>query len=155
MDKKIRGFEVVEDKFRKFPNEEIVLPVSKTSGSAGYDFSINEDFLLAPNEKKVFWTDVKSYMLEDEVLEIYVRSSLAIKHNIQLKNQVGIIDSDYYNNENNDGNIGVCLENTSDSNFMFKKGDCVAQGIFKKYLKSDNGNLDEKRKGGIGHTTKK
>lgn len=89
---KIRGFEIVSDEFRKFPNEEIKMPFRATKKSAGYDFYSNEDFILSPKESHTFWLDLKTYMLDDEVLKIFVRSSIAIKKNLVLKNQVGIID---------------------------------------------------------------
>lgn len=37
------------------------------------------------------------------------RSSFGIKKHLTIPNGVGIIDSDYYGNENNDGNIIAAL----------------------------------------------
>jgi dUTP pyrophosphatase len=89
---RIRGFEVVIDKHRKFPNETINLPTRGSKDSAGYDLYSNETITLQPNESHVFWFDVKSYMRKGEVLKIYPRSSISIKKNLMLKNSVGIID---------------------------------------------------------------
>ena len=77
-------------------------------------------------------------MQPDEVLEIYIRSSLGIKKGLMIPNNVGIIDSSYYNNPDNDGNIGIALVNTSGKEVTINAGERVAQGIFKKYLVADN-----------------
>ncbi|EAG4116763.1 TPA: dUTPase, partial [Listeria monocytogenes] len=76
---KVRGFEVVNEASRKFPEQTISLPIRGDKGSAGYDFFSNETVTIVPGEKHIFWTDIKSYMQEDEVLNIYVRSSIGIK----------------------------------------------------------------------------
>lgn len=148
-----RGFEIVRDDARKHKDTEIQLPVRSTKHSAGYDFYTNENRTLSPNSSYIFWTDVKAYMLDDEVLKIIIRSSLANKIGLKLQNQVGIIDSDYYNNISNDGNIGICLYNATAEHITIKKGEKIAQGIFSKYLKVDNDNVTEERVGGIGSTT--
>lgn len=150
---KTRGFEIVSENFRKFPIQEITLPTRGSKKSAGYDFYSNEDKILKSGDKHVFWTDIKAYMQDDEVLKIYVRSSIGIKKGLILANNVGIIDADYFSNPNNDGIIGVCLKNISNEVQQIKKGERIAQGIFEKYLVADNGNTDEERKGGIGSTT--
>ena len=93
-------------------------------------------------------------MLEDEVLEIYPRSSLGFEKCLMLINTVGIIDSDYYSNTKNDGNIGFKLKNLTDEEVVIEAGEKIMQGIFKKYLKEDNDNTTEERNGGIGSTGK-
>jgi len=148
---KNRGFEIVSDQFRKTKGD-VIMPLRKTKGSAGYDFMCPYDFDLDVFESKLILTDVKAYMRQDEVLKIYIRSSLAIKYGIILVNSTGIIDSDYYKNEKNDGNIGLCIKNTSTIPYTFLRGDGIAQGIFEKYLVADNCNSDNERKGGIGST---
>lgn len=147
---KIRGFEVVSDWARK--NEEVYMPVRKTKYSAGYDFLAPFDIKITPGTEYFFWSDIKAYMLGDEVLALYPRASTGIKKNIMLKNTVGIIDADYYKNKKNDGNIGFSLYNYGDTPAIFEAGQGVAQAIFQKYLIADNCNTDEVRKGGIGST---
>ena len=149
-----RGFEVVIDEKRKFKEVEIQLPIRATKYSAGYDFFSNEDIVINPGQKHIFWMDLKAYMLPDEYLKIHIRSSLANKYGIVLKNQVGIIDSDYYSNIDNDGNIGICLHNTTDSAYFVQYGNAIAQGIFTKYLLTDDDFTTGERIGGIGSTTK-
>lgn len=71
-----------------------------------------------------------------------------------LANTQGWIDSDYYSNEDNDGNIGVFLKNISDKEITIERGERIAQGMFINFLISDNGNTDDIRKGGFGSTNK-
>lgn len=165
---KLRGFEVVSDKHRtafdvftdekgkkhQFPKE-IKLPTRADSKSAGYDFYLPKDVKILPAQKLIIWTDVKAYMQDDEVLELYIRSSLAIKQGLMLSNNVGIIDASYYNNSANDGNIGIAVVNTSGKTIELKEGDRIAQGVFKKYLVVDEENItSEERTGGFGSTGK-
>ena len=153
--KKIRGFEIVDDKFRKSPDIDIKLPQRGSKKSAGYDFCTPVDIIIPPNGvSDTIQTDIKVYMLDDEVLEIYPRSSLGFKKGLMLTNTVGIIDSDYYNNPSNDGNIGFKLKNLTDKEVIIKAGERVMQGIFKKYLITDNDNVTSIRTGGIGSTGK-
>jgi dUTP pyrophosphatase len=147
----IRGFQPVEDKFLK-NNGQYILPQRGTKFSSGYDLFSPINILVTPFEKVLIWTNIKAYMQDDEVLQIYIRSSVGIKKGLVLANQVGIIDADYFSNLNNDGNIGLCLENKTNQTIEIKKGDKLAQGIFVKYLVADNCNSDDIRVGGIGST---
>ncbi|WP_066496517.1 dUTP diphosphatase [Abyssisolibacter fermentans] len=149
---KNRGFEVVADKHRKHLDKSINIPKRGSKTSAGYDFYSTETFTLKHGEKFVVWTDIKAYMLEGEVLNIYVRSSIGIKKGLVLANGTGIIDQDYYNNPSNDGNIGICLINISKEEVTIEEGERIAQAIFIQFLPADNGNSLEERKGGLGST---
>lgn len=144
---KIRGFEKVIN-----IDENITLPKRGTQNSAGYDFFLNESVEFSPGETIKIKTSVKAFMQEDEVLMMYVRSSAGIK-GLSLVNTVGIIDSDYYGNEKNDGEIMCFLKNNSSEKVLFEKNDRLVQGMFQKYLKIDDENDDQiKRTGGFGHT---
>lgn len=152
---KERGFEIIKDEHRKHSDIEIQLPTRGDSRSAGYDFYSNETVVLQPKQSHLFWTDVKSYMLDDEVLSIHVRSSIGTKKDLMLKNTTGIIDSSYYENISNDGNIGICLVNMGDKIQKIEKGERIAQGIFTKYLITDNDIcLKLERTGGFGSSGK-
>lgn len=143
-----RGFEWV-----KGYNGGHALPARKTRKSAGYDFFSNEDVLVpALGEAKVK-TKVKAYMPEDEHLELFIRSSYGIKYGLQLANCVGIIDSDYYGNEDNDGEIQALILNRTNEDFMIKRGDSFMQGIFLKHYTAGDSPTSE-RKGGVGSTGK-
>ena len=132
-------------------NEELdtKLPERQTKASAGYDFYVIEDVEIPAYGTVMLPTNVKAYMQEDEVLMLYARSSLAIKRGLILQNTTGIIDSDFFPHE-----IKVALRNTTDKPVTLLKNERCAQGIFLKYLVSDNGNLDNTRDGGIGSTKK-
>ena len=101
---KIRGFEEVPINYRK-NKEEPIMPVRGTSKSAGYDFATPVDIEIKPHSKALIWTDICSYMEDDEVLMLHIRSSVGIKQGLMLANITGVIDSDYYQNKDNYGNI--------------------------------------------------
>ena len=91
-------------------------------------------------------------MEPDEVFLLLVRSSMGFKYNVRMCNQVGVIDSDYVDNSENEGHMWIKLYNEGEEDFVVKKGDKIAQGIFIKYLKIDNDSTVSKRNGGIGST---
>lgn len=146
-----RGFEVVKEDMRKTSGE-IQLPTRGTTKAMAYDFYSPIDLVIEPNCIGKVWTDVKAYMGDNECLILNVRSSMGGK--VMLANTQGWIDSDYYSNSSNDGNIGIFLKNISDEPYIIKKGDRVGQGMFLSFLVSDNGNTDEIRTGGFGSTNK-
>lgn len=127
-----------------------MLPTRGSATAMAYDFYAADDYVVAPNAIVKVWTDVKAYMQENECLIINVRSSMGGK--FMLANTSGWIDSDYYSNEGNDGNIGIFLKNISDNVQEIKKGDRIAQGAFFNFLVADNGNTDNVRVGGFGST---
>ena len=132
---------------------EITLPHRATPQSAGYDFHILEDLTLKPGEIKKVPTAIKANMNSDEVLMIYIRSSLGFKYNMRMCNQTGIIDSDYYNNEDNEGHIFIAIQNEGQETVNLKANDRFAQGIFMKYLTTDDEEeITSTRTGGIATT---
>lgn len=99
-------------------------------------------------------TGLKAYMEADEVLFLYIRSSLAIKKHLVLMNQVGVIDADYYNNPDNEGHIQIVLFNMGNDTVTIPKGTRIAQAVFSKYLTiaGDASGVGDKRNGGFGST---
>ena len=97
-------------------------------------------------------TGLKAYMELNEYLSIFIRSSLAFKKGLMLANSTGIIDCDYYNNPDNEGHIMIAYYNTKDVSYTIKKGERIAQGIFMKYLTTDDDDASGIRMGGIGST---
>ena len=124
--KKTRGFEIVSE----YLESGVTLPVRQTSMSAGYDLAAAKDVLIKKGETAIVPTGVKAYFPEDEVLMIYIRSSLATKRSVTLANSVGVIDADYYGNSENEGHIFLPLRNFGNSDVLIKKGERVAQWIF-------------------------
>lgn len=144
---KIRGFELVKN-----APADTILPRRSTKGSAGYDFYAPYDIILTPhNCSKLVFLNVKAYMQPDEKLQMYIRSSLAVKSNITLETS-GLIDSDYYSNPDNDGNIGVKFRNNGNEPIVITKGTRCCQGVFGKYLVADGDDVNETRTGGYGST---
>lgn len=174
---KIRGFDVVT----KYKGKQIQIPRRATSGSAGYDIAAAENTvipsiwnILSKNagieamgkdsvveENKQYLkstlvpTGIKAYMPQNEYLMLVNRSSNPLKNNLSLPNGIGIIDSDYYNNEGNEGEIFVQLINYGLEDYTIEKGDRIAQGIFTPYYTVDDegGNLGS-RLGGFGSSGK-
>ena len=100
----MRKFEKISfEQFKKDIKDDINLynnyikPKRNTKYSAGYDFYAIEDYIIKPNESLIIPTGIKVSMNKDELLMIVVRSSTGFKYNVRMCNQVGIIESDYYN----------------------------------------------------------
>ena len=129
------------------------LPKRATRSSCGYDFYAIEDIVLHPGEIKKIPTGYKAKFNEDEMLMLVVRSSMGFKYNVRMCNQVGIIDSDYYNNSDNEGHMWVSLQNEGSKDYEIKKGTAYSQGIFVKYLTCGD-EVDAERFAGIGSTNK-
>ena len=151
---KIRGFEIAKG----FEDKNINLPVRKTKYSAGYDIEAAEDTII-PSFKKgmkptLVKTGLKAYMQGDEMLVLANRSSNPGKKGLILANSIGIVDKDYYGNSENDGHIMFAFFNIKDEDIEIKKGDCIGQGIFEKYLTVDNDVAQGERTGGFGSTSK-
>ena len=150
MDKK-RGFEIAKG----FENMNITLPERKTKYSAGYDIAAAEDCIIPAHKggkPTLVKTGIKAYFEKDEVLIIANRSSNPMKKGLVLANSIGVIDSDYYGNPDNDGHIMFAFYNMSDKDVQIKKGDMIGQGIFMKFLTTDNDKAEGKRIGGFGST---
>ena len=152
--KKERGFEIAKG----FENQGINLPVRKTKHSAWYDIEAAEDTIVPafkPGQKPTLVkTGLKAYCEPDEFYMLCNRSSNPGKRGLVMANSVGIIDSDYYENEDNDGHFMFAYYNFFDHDVEIKKGDTIGQAIFMKYLTVDNDNAEGTRKGGFGSTNK-
>ena len=151
---KLRGFEIAKG----FEEKGINLPERKTKYSAGYDVEAAEDTII-PSFKKgmaptLIKTGIKAYMQDDEMLLLYNRSSNPKKKGLILANSVGVVDKDYYGNPDNDGHIMFAFYNIKDEDVEIKKGECIGQAIFQKYLVTDDDNAEGMRMGGFRSTRK-
>lgn len=158
---KIRGFERVT----KYKDENLSLPKRATKGSAGYDLTAAVDLVVPsvfkalqkadfegnPVGSTLIPTGVKAYMPENEYLLLANRSSNPMKRQLAVPNGIGVIDSDYYNNDGNEGEIFVQVINYGLDDVEIKKGERIAQGIFTRYETADE-ETDEftVRTGGFG-----
>ena len=131
----------------------IALPRRATSGSAGYDFFAPFDIELNPGETVKIPTGIRVKIEAGWFLSLYPRSGLGFKVRLQLDNTVGIIDSDYYNSDN-EGHIFAKLTNDSRENKTLKipAGTGFMQGIFLEYGITVDDSADGVRNGGFGST---
>ena len=97
-------------------------------------------------------TGVKCQLPSNTYLELSVRSSCPLKYWLILANGVGVVDADYYNNPDNEGEIFLQLINLSPYTILLKKGDVIGQGIIKPYLTTENDAASGERLGGFGST---
>lgn len=131
------------------------IPKRSTRYSAGYDFESIIDFTLKPGEMKKIALGIKVDMNQDEMLLLVVRSSMGFKYNVRLTNQIGVFESDYFNNPQNEGHMFVSLQNHGEQDWIVHKGDKICQGIFTKFLVvDDEEEITDIRVGGIGSTGK-
>lgn len=132
------------------------LPRRGTRYSAGYDIYAPCDiFVPAGGISEPVWLNIKAKMRPYEWLELRNRSGLMNKHFISLYGSC-VIDSDYFGNPSNDGNIGVRFKNDSNKDYIIQKGERCCQGIFQKYYVTvDDEALQEERSGGFGSTGKR
>ena len=156
-------------KFKKasgFEDQDIKLPVRKTTGSAGYDFYSNETITIPcilsilsdviPHLVYGDFSGIKPTMVStgvtadfpsDTILLIYNRSSNPIKRGLVLANGTRVIDSDYSPKE-----IMGMFYNFSDHDYTIHKGDRIMQGVFQNFLLVDDDHAMGKRNGGFGST---
>ncbi len=154
MEVRLRGFEVAKG----FEDKEINLPVRKTKHAAGYDVEAAEDVIIpvfkSGMKPTLIKTGLKAYCQDDEFYMLVNRSSNPFKKGLVMANSVGIIDKDYYSNEDNDGHFMYAYYNFFDTDLEIKKGDIIGQVIFQKYLITDSDTAEGVRKGGFGSTNK-
>lgn len=133
--------------------ESIVLPTRATKGSAGYDFSLVHQLKISPGDSVCVPTGLRSKIAEGWVLLIVPKSGLGVRYRLQLDNTVGVIDSDYYN-ANNEGHILIQVTNDSKSNkvLTLESGKAFAQGIFLPFGITDDDDVCVSRTGGFGST---
>lgn len=175
-----RSFAIV----KKYQNADLKLPQRSTKYAAGYDFQAAEEFVVPSiwrnNVLKVLWsiwrqnritdieyqrayqdfkpvlvpTGVKVYLEDDEYLMVANRSSNPLKRGLVLPNGVGIIDADYVDNPSNEGELFIQMTNFGLRDLTIKKGERIGQGIFMKYLVTDQDDQDSKkvRQNGFGST---
>ena len=147
---RISNIQAVKDKVNETEYSSIEIPTRATICSAGYDLRSIRSIVVPPHASVRVPTGLRAFMLDDEVLLVHIRSSLGFKYNVRLSNATGVIDSDYYFAEN-EGHIWLGVYNDGDEAFTINCGDRIAQGIFMKYLTS-NDVVSTIRVGGLGST---
>lgn len=146
--------DAAKDEIKKI-YDTIKIPVRATKGSAGYDFFSPAELVVAPGKTVVIPTGIRVRMEQGWVLTCYPRSGLGFKFGLQLNNTVGIIDSDYYDSDN-EGHIFAKLVNRSVENktVVIHAGDGFMQGVFLPFGVTVDDETENVRNGGFGSTTK-
>ena len=136
-------------------SDDIRLPKRATSNSAGYDFFALEDCILPAKQFTRVMTGVKCELLPNQMLMLANRSSNPSRKGLILANGIGIVDSDYYENLDNDGEIGFEFYNISDTDVIIRKGERLGQGVILKFDRTEDDYIfsrRERRTGGWGST---
>jgi dUTP pyrophosphatase len=97
-------------------------------------------------------TGMKCKLDKGEWLQLSVRSSSPLKYWLMLGNGIGVIDADYYNNPDNEGEIFFQIYNLSPFNIQIKKGEAIGQAIILPYTVTDDDAACGERIGGFGST---
>lgn len=131
----------------------IRLPKRATKGSAGYDFYAPLGLVLKKGETLKIPTGIRAEISQGWVLMCFPRSGLGFKYRMQLDNTVGVIDSDYFDAEN-EGHIMIKITNDSKNEKIMKvsEGQGFAQGIFMPFGITIDDSSEELRTGGFGST---
>lgn len=127
------------------------LPARAHSTDAGADLKSAVDVTIPPGERILVDTGVGVKIPYSCVGFVFSRSSQG-KLGIRLANSVGVIDSAYR------GNIGVLLENNSNTPYEISKGDRIAQLVIMPVMLTefvDAWNDTERGTGGFGSTGKR
>lgn len=115
------------------------------------------DMALLTKTKKIKPTlvpsGVKCYLEPGYYLELSPRSSTPLKYWLVMANSIGIIDADYADNPDNEGEIFFQMINLSPYDIQLRKGDIIGQGIIKKYETTDDDQAQGLRLGGFGSTS--
>jgi dUTP pyrophosphatase len=142
-------------KFEKVSRiDDVRLPERATGNSAGYDFFAPEDIILPAKTLTRVMTGVKCELRPYMVLILANRSSNPSKKSLFLANGVGIVDADYYNNPDNEGEIGFEFYNNSEEDVVISKNEKIGQGIITTYVRVENDKATGSRAGGFGSTGK-
>jgi dUTP pyrophosphatase len=143
----------IEEASLKQIYDSIILPKRATIGSAGYDFILPYSITVSPGQTVRIPTGIRSKIDEGWALFLFPRSSLGFKYRFQLDNTVGIIDSDYYNSDNQGHILAKITNDSRDGKTMeLAQGQAFMQGIFLPYGITMTDKVDAMRNGGLGST---
>ena len=133
--------------------DNIKLPKRATAQSSGYDFFSPMSFVLEPNDSIKIPTGIRCEMYDGWTMLLFIRSSLGFKHGLSMPTSVSVIDSDYFDADN-EGHIMVKLRNNGTKSVRVDKGDGFVQGVFVPFGITLDDNTTTDRTGGIGSTSK-
>mgnify|MGYP003597874386 CR=1 FL=1 len=150
-----------------FEDKEVNLPVRATKHAAGYDFEAVEDIVIPSIWKQILsgkvlqgikpelvHTGIKAQMESDESLKLFNRSGNP-KLGLILANGVGVVDSDYFENPGNDGEIMFAFFNFWPKDVLIKKCQRIDQGVYEKFMLTKDEPSEAERVGGFVSKNKK
>ena len=138
------------ERIAAYPN--VNLPKRATKGAAGYDFECATETVCPAHSITLIPTGIKAQIDEGYYLQLAVRSSTPKKKGLILANGIGIVDEDYYNNPDNEGHIMFQVYNITDNDVIIPAGERIGQGVFIKYILTDDDYVNTLRTGGFGST---
>lgn len=130
------------------------LPQRSTNGSAGYDLFAAETVRnVRPRDIALIRTGVACKFSSQFVLLVFNRSSNPIKRGLVMVNGVGVIDSDYFGNQDNGGEIMCEFYNIDPLGVTIHGGERIAQCILVPRFNIVGAKAkDDERVGGFGST---
>ena len=132
--------------------DKIELPQRATKGSAGYDFKMPVEVIMQKDTPYIIPTGIRCYISDGWVLKLYPRSGLGFKKGFKLLNTVGIIDSDYYNSDNEGHIMAKASWEIGDYDLCLEQGSGFMQGVFVEYGITVDDEANGIRNGGFGST---
>ena len=130
-------------------NEEVNSMIQERLDNGQTIKDIMKEFNLSPT---LIPTGLKVYMHDDEVLDLLSRSGTPRKWGLIVSNSMGEIDADYVDTPYNEGKMFIQVLNFLPFDVTIKKGEPIAQGIFRKYLVTDDDVAEGESVSGIGST---
>lgn len=135
-------------------NNDYTVTIENDKFHSGYSLEEIKKLVKRLGLRTMVPTGLKVKMENWMCLQLHPRSSTGSNCLLQLANQTGIIDFDYYNSKDTEGHIFIALINLSPVDIKIKKGDKIAQGIFVPYYITDDDEAKGTRTGGFGSTDK-
>lgn len=131
-----------------------LIPKYAKPGDAGADLKASGAGSIAPGGRALVPTGIQIALPDGYVGLVHPRSGLAVKHGITVLNTPGTIDSGYR------GEIQVPLLNTSDEEFVFERGERIAQLVIQSFEKAEFVEVErlpgtERGEGGFGSSGRK
>lgn len=147
--------EAIEN-FIKETYDNIKIPKRATKGSMGHDFCSPVSMFLNARQTIKIPTGIRCKIEHGWGLMLYPRSGLGFKFRLQLDNTVGVIDSDYFNSDNEGHIMAKITNDTTESKIAnIEAGKGFMQGIFMPYGITVDDDAEGVRNGGFGSTDKK
>lgn len=134
-------------------DERIVIePTYMTASAVGADIFSSETVTIQPFEVGTIPTGIKAKFSAEEGLFGFIRSSTPRKKGLILANGVGVIEADYYGNDDNDGNIGILVLNITQEPVTVERFERLGQLVLAPIVRFDNAGYAGQTRGASGST---